>query len=64
MDGPEGAEEGFGVDRGGVDLDPERGERVADGVGDRRGRGDRAAFADALDAERVERRRRMLVDDL
>ena len=46
--GPERQGELFGPDRRRVDFDVERGERVADGVGDRRRRGDRAAFADAL----------------
>jgi hypothetical protein len=46
-----------------VELGLERAQRVADGVGDHRRRRDRAAFADAFDAERIERRRRVLVDD-
>src|SRR3984885_13182118 len=50
-------------DRRAVEFRLERTQRVGDGVGDHRRRRDRAAFADALDAERIERRRRVLVDD-
>src|SRR5215468_8331017 len=43
------------LDRGGIELDAERRQCVANGVGDRGWRGDGAALADAFDPERVER---------
>ena len=49
------AHELFRPDGCGVYLDTERGQGVADGVGDGRRRGDRTAFADTFDAKRVER---------
>src|SRR6516162_4818652 len=49
-------------DRRRVEFDAEGREGVADRVGDRGGWCDRAAFPDAFDAERIERRRRMLVE--
>jgi len=39
-----------------ADHHAEVGDRVFDRIGDRRGAGDGAALADALDAERVDRR--------
>src|SRR5580704_8227793 len=53
----------FRLDRRRIHLDAERGQGVADGVGDGDRRGNGAALADPLDAERVERRRRVLVND-
>src|SRR3546814_10161622 len=46
-------------DLGARDLHAEGGQRVLDGGGDGRGYGNRAALARTLDAERVERRRRL-----
>src|SRR6516162_1308510 len=57
---PECLDDLLRLDRGRVELDTEGRERVADGIGDGRRRRDRAAFADPLHAERVERRGRML----
>src|SRR5580704_1736306 len=53
----------FRLDRRRIHLDAERSQGVADGVGDSGRRGDGAALADPLHAERVERRRRVLVED-
>src|SRR5260370_27295149 len=47
-----------------VELDPERAQRLTHAIGTHRRRRNGPAFADAFDAERIERRRRMLVDQL
>jgi hypothetical protein len=47
-----------------IEFDFERTERVRDRVRECSRRPDRAAFADSLDAERIERRWRMLVNQL
>src|SRR5215207_11743471 len=48
----------------GVDLDVESSERVANGIGDRRGRRNGAAFAYSLHAEGLESRRRLLMQQI
>jgi hypothetical protein len=46
----------FRPDGCGVHLDAERGQGVADGIGDGRRRSDRTAFAHTFDTEGIERR--------
>src|ERR1700761_553219 len=51
------------LDRRRVHLDAEQSQGVAYGIGDGGRRSDGSPLPDPLDAERVERRRRVLVDD-